>query len=148
MGRRQGLGAHGFTFLELVVTLMVLAIAIAVVAPSISRSTATIRTRAEVARFAALIRHTREQAITTRSAHAFVVEPEARRVRIVAGDEVRETRVLPEDMTVGADPPPALSVRFEPEGTSTGGDFRLAAGSLRYRVTVDRLTGRVRTERE
>jgi|SRR5262245_37873094 len=148
MGKRQELGAHGFTFLELVVTLMILAIALAIVAPSISRSTATIRTRAEVARFAALIRHTREQAITARSAHEFVVEPQAHRVRIMAGEEVRETRALPEDMTVGADPPPALSVRFEPEGTSTGGDFRLVAGPARYRVTVDRLTGRVRTERE
>ncbi|HSE92780.1 MAG TPA: GspH/FimT family pseudopilin [Methylomirabilota bacterium] len=148
MGKRQDLDARGFTLLELVIVLMVLGLAVALVAPAVGRSTATIRTRTEVARFAALLRHAREQAITTRSAHDLIVEPRAHRVRIVAGDEVRQTRALPADMTVAADPPPALSVRFEPEGTSTGGDFHLAAGPSRYRVTVDRLTGRVRTERE
>ena len=148
MGKRQELSARGFTLLELVVTLMVLAVAVALVAPSIGRSTEAIRVRAEVARFAALLRHAREQAITTQSVHAFVVDPAAHRVRVVAGDEVRETRALPEDMIVEADPPPALSVRFDPEGTSTGGDFHLATGTARYRVTIDRLTGRVRTERE
>lgn len=148
MGKRQDLTARGFTLLELVVTLMVVALAVALVAPAIGRSTETIRARAEIARFAALLRHTREQAITTRSSHAFVVEPQEHRVRIVTGDEVRQMRALPADMTVEADPPPALSVRFEPEGTSTGGYFHLSAGSIRYRVTVDRLTGRVRAERE
>jgi general secretion pathway protein H len=148
MGQRQELTARGFTLLELVVTLMVVALAVALVAPAIGRSTETIRARAEIARFAALLRHTRERAITTRSSHVFVVDPQEHRVRIVTGDEVRQTRALPADMTVEADPPPALSVRFEPEGTSSGGYFRLGAGPVHYRVTVDRLTGRVRAERD
>lgn len=148
MGRRQAVGERGFTLLELVVTLMVLALAIGLAMPAIGRSTETIRTRAEVARFAALLRHAREQAITTRRAHSFVVDPAAHRVRIVAGDdEVRETRALSADLTVEAEPPTALAVRFEPHGVSTGGDFRVASGAARYRVTVDALTGRVRAER-
>lgn len=142
------LGVRGFTLLELVVTLMVVALAVALVGPAIGRSTETIRARAEIARFAALLRHTREQAITTRSPHALVVDPQEHQVRIVAGEEVKRTRVLPGDMTVEADPPPALTVRFEPEGTSTGGSFRLSAGPVHYRVTVERLTGRVHLERE
>jgi len=38
-------------------------------------------------------------------------------------------------------------VSFEPQGGSSGGDFRLTAGTVVYRVTVDALTGRVRSGR-
>ena len=62
--------------------------------------------------------------------------------------EVRETRSLPEDLTVEASPPPALTVRFEPQGISNGADFRLATSTITYRVTVDALTGRVRSVRQ
>ncbi len=147
MGRRTDVGARGFTLLELLVTLMVLALAITIVTPGIGRMSETIRARAEVARFSALLRHAREQAITTRRSHAMVVDPPAHRVTIVSGDEVRVTRTLPEHLTVEAEPPPALTVRFEPHGTSNGGAFRVTSGAARYRVTVDPLTGRVRVAR-
>jgi hypothetical protein len=61
---------------------------------------------------------------------------------------VRESRALPERLEITATPPPALTVRFEPQGASSGGDFRLAIGTIAYRVTVDGLTGRVRSARE
>lgn len=147
MGRRLDVDRRGFTLLELLVTLLVLAVALGLAVPTIGRSLEGVRTRAEVARFAALLRHAREQAITTRRPHSLVVEPSAHRVMILGGDEVRETRALPADLTVEAEPPPALTVRFEPQGVSTGGTFWLSAGAVRYRVTVDPLTGRVRTER-
>jgi general secretion pathway protein H len=148
MGQRAEVGARGFTLLELLVTLLVLAVALAVVGPVVGRTSETIRARAEVARFAALLRHTRERAITTQRPHAFVVDPVAHRVAIQVEDEVRETRALPEHLGVEADPPPALTVRFEPQGTSSGGVFRVSSGTVRYRVTVDGLTGRVRTARQ
>ncbi len=147
MGRRQDLA--GFTLLELVITLLVLALAVGLTLPSIARSTDTIRARAEVARFSALLRHTRDQAITTQRTHTMVVDPVGHRVTVVAGaDEVVETRVLAADLRVEANPPPQLSVRFEPYGVSTGGDFRVTSGTTRYRVLVDPLTGRVRATRE
>jgi prepilin-type N-terminal cleavage/methylation domain-containing protein len=145
--RAAALGPSGFTLLELVVTLLVLALAVAVVGPSIGRSTDTIRTRAEVARFSAFLRHARETAITTRKPTELIVEPVAHRVTLRSGDEIRQTRNLPENLTVQADPA-ALTVRFEPHGTSSGGVFRVASGTARYLVTVDALTGRVRTARE
>lgn len=148
MGQRAEVGARGFTLLELLATLLVLALALAIVGPAVGRSSESLRTRAEVARFAALLRHTREQAITTQRPHAFIVDATAHRITIQAGDEVRETRALPESFGVEADPPPALTVRFEPQGTSSGGVFRVTSGTIRYRVTVDGLTGRVRTARQ
>ena len=149
MGRRPEVGQQGFTLLELIVTLLILAIATGLAAPAIGRSAETIRARAEVARFSALLRHTREQAITTRRPHSLTVDPIAHKVAIVAGDdEVRETRALPADLAIEADPPPALTVRFEPHGVSSGGSFRVTTGAVRHRVRVDGLTGRVKAERE
>jgi general secretion pathway protein H len=145
---RAALAPAGFTLIELAVTLLVLALALAVVVPAVGRSTDAIRTRAEVARFSALIRHAREQAITSRRSHALVVQPPQHRVAIIAGeDEVKATRNLPADLSIEAVPPPALTVRFESNGVSSGGNFFLTAGPIRYRVTVDALTGRVKTER-
>ena len=56
------------------------------------------------------------------------------RVSRVAGGpdgEVRETRTLSERLTIEAEPPPALTVRFEPQGGSSGGEFRLTSGNDR-----------------
>jgi len=145
--RAAALAPSGFTLLELVVTLLVLALAVAVVGPTIGRSTETIRTRAEVARFSALLRNAREQAITTRRPHELIIDPTAHRVTLRTGDEVRQTRTLPEHLSIQADPS-VLTVRFEPHGTSSGGAFRVASGTARYLVTVDALTGRVRAARE
>jgi general secretion pathway protein H len=152
MGRRPvviAAGERGFTLLELVVTLLVLAIAVGVVVPTVGRSTDTIRGRAEVARFSAMLRHAREQAIATQRPHTLAIDPAAHRVTVTAegADEARETRTLPADLVVRADPPPALSIRFEPHGVSTGGTFQVTTGNVRYRVTVDALTGRVRASR-
>ncbi|MBI1847999.1 MAG: GspH/FimT family protein [Candidatus Rokubacteria bacterium] len=140
-------GPAGFTLIELVVTLLVLALAAAVVAPAVGRSMETIRARAQVAGFAALLRHSREQAVSTHRRYTVVVDPGARSVSVLADDEVREVRPLPASLVVEASPPPALSVRFEPQGVSSGGDFRLTSGRIAYRVTIDPLTSRVRTDR-
>jgi hypothetical protein len=106
--------------------------------------------RAEVAGFSALLRHARERAIVSQKPQAVVVETAVQRVSVRAGGpdgEVRETRVLPERLTIEATPPPALTVQFDSRGGSSGGDFRLSSGTITWRVTVDALTGRVRTSR-
>jgi type II secretion system protein H len=152
MGRGAAISnERGFTLLELIVTLIVIALAVGLTVPAIGRSTESLRVRAEVAGFSAMLRHARERAIVTRTAQAVVVDPDAHRVSRRAGGpegEVRETRVLPERLTIDAEPPPALTVRFEPQGRSSGGDFRIASGGIAYRVTVDALTGRVRSMRQ
>jgi prepilin-type N-terminal cleavage/methylation domain-containing protein len=149
MGFRREVAAHGFTLLELIVTLFVIALAVGLVVPVVGRSTDTLRGRSEIARFSAILRHARDQAITTRRGHAVVIDPVAHRATIVAGlNEVQQTRTLPPELAVEANPPQALTVRFEPSGVSSGAEFRLTTGRTRYRVTVDALTGRVRVERQ
>ena len=145
-GMRRG-ASRGFTLLELIVTLFVILLTVGLAVPVIGRSSNAIRARAEVAGFSAVLRHTRERAITTRRTHAVVIDPTARKMTVFLGGvdgEVKETRPLPERLMVEATPPPALTVRFEPEGTSSGAEYRVTAGDVRYRVTVDPLTGRVK----
>jgi prepilin-type N-terminal cleavage/methylation domain-containing protein len=142
--------SRGFTLLELIVTLFVVAVTIGLVVPVIGRSSTAIRARADVAGFSAVLRHARERAITTRQSHVVVIDPQARKMTVLAGGpdgDVKETRALPERLTVEATPPPALTVRFEPQGTSSGADYKVTAGDVVYRVTVDPITGRVKNTR-
>ena len=181
MGRRPEI-APGFTLLELVVTLGVLALAVAVVTPAIGRGTDGLRTRAEVAGFAATLRHAREQAITTQRPYRVVVDNDGHRLttatlpspgglstlpsavgppsrvssptptissRLAEAPqqaEVNETRPLSSRLVV--EPLQASEVIFDVRGGASGGDFKLTSGNIIYRVTVDRLTGRVRSARE
>jgi general secretion pathway protein I len=108
MGSGEAVGRRGFTLLELIVTLFVIALVTAIAVPTIGRSTEAVRVRADVAAFSAMLRHARERAITTRKAHAVVVDPGAHRMNIVAGTgdgEVRESRALPERLEIVATPP-------------------------------------------
>jgi prepilin-type N-terminal cleavage/methylation domain-containing protein len=140
---------RGFTLLEVLVVLFVIALVVSLTAPTISRSTEMIRARAEVAGFSALLRFAREQAITLREPQSVVVDPAEHRMALVAADgEVRRTRLLPPKWTIEANPPTHLSVTFEPEGSSSGGEFRIATSGAIYRVTVEPMTGRVRSARE
>lgn len=149
MGNRPEVGARGFTLLELLVTLFLIALALSLVAPALGRTSDTVRARAEVAGFSAVLRHAREQAITTRQAHTVVVDAAAHRLTITTGDdEVRRTRALPTRLVVEAVSRDALAMRFEPHGASSGGEFRLTSGGITYRVSVDPITGRVRNTRE
>jgi prepilin-type N-terminal cleavage/methylation domain-containing protein len=139
--------SRGFTLLELIVTLFVILLTIGIAVPVIGRSSDAIRARADVAGFSAVLRHARERAIASRRSHAVVIDPAARTMTVLAGGadgDVKETRTLPQRVTVQATPPPALTVRFEPEGTSSGADYRVTAGDVVYRVTVDPITGRVK----
>jgi general secretion pathway protein H len=149
MGQQPKVDARGFTLLELIVTLVVVTVAVGLVAPAIGRSTETLRVRAEVAGFSATFRHAREQAITTRQAFTVLLDPTSRLLTVTTGeDEVRWTRALSKRIEIRADTPGSLAVRFEPQGTSSGGEFHLVSGKIAYRVTVDAVTGRVRNQRE
>lgn len=149
MGSEPKVDARGFTLLELIVTLVVLAVAVGLVAPTIGRSTETLRARAEVAGFSATFRHAREQAITTRQPYTVAVNPTNRLLTVTTGeDEVRWTRTLSSHIEIRAETPTALTVHFEPQGTSSGGEFHVSSGKVSYRVTIDPVTGRVRNQRE
>ncbi len=137
---------RGFTLIELAITLMVLAIAAAFVAPSIGRGLDGLRARAEVSGFVGFLRAAREQAVTRGEVQEVRLDPEARTLVITAEGSpfVRSSRSFSYLLRIEPDPPNATTVRFQPQGLSSGGTFRLVApGERRYLVSVDPITGRV-----
>ena len=149
VGTPRARSERGFTLLELIVTMLILMLVIGLSVPVVGRSSDAVRSRAEVAGFSAVLRHARERAVSSRLSHTVVIDPANRVMMVQAGPdgEVKETRPLPERLTVEATPPPALTVRFEPQGTSSGAEYKVKAGDIVYRVTVDPITGRVRSTR-
>jgi Tfp pilus assembly protein FimT len=127
----------------------VIALAAAVTAPSIGRTTESLRTRAEVAGFSAFLRRAREHAVVSGRERTVTVDPGARLVIEEGGETVRAKRTFSEQLTIEPDPPEAVAVRFSPFGTATGGSFRLSTvNGGAYRVTIEPLTGRVVNRRE
>jgi general secretion pathway protein H len=141
--------APGFTLIEVILVLFVIAVAAAVAGPVIGRTAEGMRMRTEVAGFSATLRHAREQAVATQRPHRVEVNPAEHRLSVIADEsDVRLTRPLAHQLTIAAMPPQALTVTFEPHGVSSGGDFRLGAGATFYLVNIDALSGRVRVSRQ
>lgn len=143
---------RGFSLMELVVVLAILAIGAAVVAPGVVRTADGVRARAEVGAVAAFLRSAREHAVTRRQAMEVRLDAETHTLvmrQAGSGGEsiVQATRAVSTLLRIAVDPP-APSVTFLPHGMSTGARFAIAtSGMPAYVVTVDALTGRVSTER-
>ena len=148
----RGRAATGFSLMELVVVLAVLAIAAAVVAPGAARTVDGVRARAEVGAVAAFLRSAREQAVSRRLALEVRVDDEThtlimRRAGHDGEPAVHATRPVSALLRIaGATSPPRVT--FLPHGMSTGARFAITTpGPRAYVITVDPLTGRVSTER-
>jgi general secretion pathway protein H len=147
---------RGFTLIETVVVLLVLALAAAVVAPPIGRGLDAVRLRAEVAGVASFLRGARERALSQHRAIEVAIEAEGRVLVLRSGEgdpardgaAARAVRHLSPEVRVTAEPPPARTVTFFAHGLSSGGRFRIESReAVVYVVTVDPLTGRVSTRR-
>jgi len=136
----------GFTLIELLVVLAVLGLALALIAgykPPWSRGLGLQATAAELA---AGLRLARSEAILNNRPVLFDVDLVGHRYRVGTGTP----RTLPADLslellTISGE---ALKgregdIRFNPDGSSTGGRISLADGRRRIGVGVDWLTGRV-----
>ena len=141
--------ARGFTLIEILVVLSIMAIGAAIVIPMVSGSGATTGELKSAAReIAAGLRLARSEAVATRRETALTLDLEERSF-VVAGDA--RTVELPSKVelklfTAQSDIVDARrgAIRFFPDGGSNGGRVTLAAGERKYEVDVDWLTGRVR----
>ena len=137
----------GFTLIEIVVTLAILGLALVVVAgykPPWSSGLGLKGTASELARE---LRLARSEAIATNRPVAFDLDATDHLYRVGAGAKRR----LPANLSIklltisgesrGAN---VGDIRFNPDGSSTGGRIALADGTRRVAVGVDWLTGRVR----
>jgi general secretion pathway protein H len=142
--------ARGFTLVELLVVMIIVALALALVGTSISRSVTGAEMRTAARKVAANLRYTRTQAILQKSEQVFLVDAENRTFQAPE----REVVELPEGMRVALTTARSEltdenvgGIRFYPDGGSTGGYVELESDNRIYKVSVAWLTGETTVER-
>ncbi|HEX6142307.1 MAG TPA: GspH/FimT family pseudopilin [Geminicoccaceae bacterium] len=143
--------ALGFTLFELLVVLAIIGLVLATMPGFLIRDSDRVELESAVRSVAAGLREAQSNALVSNREQVFALDVETRRFRVAPG---RPLRQLDPDLEVGFRTarsgllaPTAGTIRFYPDGSSTGGRIRLARGSLIAAVTVDWLTGEVSIER-
>lgn len=145
VGNRGKSASRGFTLIEMLAVIVLIAIAVTVAAVSLhGRSRGELQAAAQ--RVAAGLRDTRTRAMATGKPQWFSVDLRAH-AYMVPG---RDPRGLPAAATVhvesaaeaGAQPGVAR-IGFFPDGSSSGGNISLSEARRSVRVDVDWLTGAV-----
>ena len=145
-GNRHARGAaQGFTLIEMLAVIVLIAIAAAVTAVSLhGRSRGDLQAAAQ--RVAAGLRDTRTRAMATGKPQWFSVDLRAHAYSIPG----REPRALPAAVTVHVESaaevaaqPGVARIGYFPDGSSSGGNITLTEARRDARVDVDWLTGAV-----
>ena len=148
---QQPAGPHrgreaGFTLLELIVTLSILGLALSLIVGYKPPWSSGLGLRGTAAELASGLRLARSEAILRNQSIAFEIDLAGHRYR-VGGGAVRQ---LPAQLklallTVTGEQHYAAQgdIRFNPDGSSTGGRIEVADGARSIAVGVDWLSGRV-----
>lgn len=138
---------RGFTLLELVVVMAIAAAAFGIVLAFASKGASSADLKAAARAIASGLRQAQSTAMATRRDALLTLDVESR--EFVLTGEARTHR-LPEGIALKlftaqseAESERKGSIRFHPDGSSTGGRVTVAAGERRLGVDVDWLTGRV-----
>lgn len=143
VAHQRGKGG-GFTLVELLVVMVIIALVMGLVATSLSRSISGAEARVAARKVVAALRYTRVRAILDKQETVFMVDTEARSYQAPG----RPAVTLPEGVDVSLTTArseltseEAGGIRFFPDGGSTGGHVDLAVNERLYRVDVAWLTG-------
>jgi general secretion pathway protein H len=138
----------GFTLLELLVVLAILALATALIPPFLNGGKDAAAFRSSVREVATALRETRNLAIARNRSETFTVDIGHSQYRVANG----APRSIPKGIAISlltvtqeviADE--TASIRFFPDGSSTGGHVTFVQGKRRSDVLVDWLSGQVST---
>ncbi len=147
IGPARGIGKpDGFSLIELLVVLAVMSFALVLIVGYKAPWSSALGLQGTAAELASGLRLARSQAIADNQPVAFSLDLSGHRYRV--GSEA--PRSLPTKLSIGLltvtgekRSATAGDIRFNPDGSSTGGRITLADGSRHVAVGVDWLTGRV-----
>lgn len=140
----------GFTLLEVVLVLAIVALASLLAAAAVGGGTDGMRLRSAAKEVAAQLRFTRAQALATGEPQRFTIDPAAHAWTAPKERDGELSRKLSIVFTGAREVQPAEGVGaivFFPDGASTGGRVRMAIGEAAWQVDVAWLTGEVRVAR-
>ncbi len=141
---------RGFTLVELMVVMVIIALIMGLVGTSMSRSISGAEARMATRKMVASLRYTRARAIIDKKEQVFAVNTENRsyqapgrkQVDLPEGVEVTITTARSEMTSEDVS-----GIRFFPDGGSTGGHIELTVNGREYRVNVAWLTGATKMEK-
>jgi general secretion pathway protein H len=147
VGRADAIGEQGFTLLEIVCVVAILAILAAIIVPALPRGTSRARLESYAIEMAALLKADRNAAMRRRTQIVTEVDAMSRSIR--SGATSRAIRV-PDDVTFDAllaarcnQRPAGSTIRFFSSGMSCGGAIALTRLGVGYEIRVNWLTGGV-----
>ncbi len=142
--------SRGFTLLEMLLVLSLIAIAVTLAAMAMNGGMEGMRLRNAAREIAGQLRYTRAQAIASGQPQRFALDVDAHRWQAPDGKQGE----IPEALRIrftGARQAQARTeegaILFFPDGASTGGRVQLEAGDAAWRVDVAWLTGEVKLSR-
>ena len=150
MGRQQKVSATlqgGFTIIELLVVMVIMALAYTLASPMISSGVSGAELKASARQIAAGLRKARSDAISRRQESVLTLDLATRQFQLTG--DARVYRLPPsvavkvftaQSELVGGS---AGAIRFFPDGGSTGGRITLSANARNYDVDINWLTGQV-----
>ncbi len=138
----------GFTLLELMVVLVLMAMVYAIAVPMISSVLPGTELKSAARELAAGLRQARGQAVMHKQQAALTLDVENHHFEI-SGD--KHSYVLPPKLKISLYTAQSElsqgkvgAIRFYADGSSTGGRISVSLGERKYQVDVDWLTGQVR----
>lgn len=137
----------GFTLVELLAVLFIGALVYALFLGVPLRGSSIADLKAAARTVASGLRQAQSTAMATRRDALLTIDLEAREFQVTGAESPRN---LPRDLEISlytaqqeVSSERKGSIRFYPDGSSTGGRITVAAGERKYLVDVDWLTGRV-----
>lgn len=137
---------RGFTLVEVVLVLVIAGVMMAVVLGGPFRSASAGDLKAAARALAAGLRQAQTIAITSRRDTLLTLDLESREFRVGDGEvrkvsEKLDLKLFTAQQEVASER--VGSIRFYPDGSSTGGRITVTAGERKFLVDVDWITGRV-----
>ena len=160
---------RGFSFIEILVVLVLLSLSAALLAPTFSRLLKSVELKGTVKKVSAILRYCRSEAVHRGNVYRVIFEPETRAIKVESiesseekeKEEGKETKSPAKTYTfpqgiqmkeVKVEPPQYASdlpsIEFYPSGGSNGGTILFGAEERSgYRIKIHFLTGAVTIEK-